>query len=259
MASRLYIKVRSDARDLRNFLRSVKYRGDRYEDPICGGTFESFETMRGRPDARCPRCLSLERHRVEWLYLTREIGLGSRSVKILHVAPEPGLARSIRRLPGLDYLSTDLRNPTAMVNADLTDLPFEAGSFDIVLCNHVLEHVPADRRAMEEIRRVLKGGGMAIMQHPIQRGRKATLEDPSIREPAERDRVYFHHDHVRLYGEDFARRLVDSGFARVESIHYQDQLPASEIERFRLVQFPSSEPERDLVLDTIHVATAPSA
>lgn len=198
-------------------LRGAIYRGDRVECPCCGGTFSRFIPHRGRSRAKCPRCGALERHRLLWLFLERETDLFENPGAMLHIAPEYGFYRRLSRTPGLLYVSGDAGPALADRRLDVMDLPFEAGSFDCVMCNHVLEHVEDDRRAIAEIHRVLRPGGWAILTCPVDRRRATTLEDPTARTPQERHRAFGQGDHLRLYGRDFRDRLAAAGFAvRVE-------------------------------------------
>jgi hypothetical protein len=234
---------------------AVNRSGNRYEDPICGRSFRSFiPGPRQRPHAYCPACRSAERHRVLFLFLRRRTDAFKRPQRVLHVAPELGIARRLRDVPGVTYVSTDLESSAAMVAADLTDLPFDDRSFDLALCSHVLEHIPDDVAAMRELRRVLAPDGMAVMQHPIDAGQPQTFEDWSITDPEERERVFFQRDHVRIYGRDFADRLARAGFGDVARTKYQEELSPAEVERYRLTQLPSSMPERDIEADVIYVA-----
>ena len=240
------------ARDVRNVTLAFRYRGDRYECPICEGRFSTFLPVpNGRDNATCPRCKSAERHRLLWLYLARETQILKDHARVLHIAPEPGTSRRLARWPSLDYVTTDIGGMTAMIRADLTALPFDADSFDTVICSHVLEHIPDDRAAMREIRRVVRPGGFALLQHPIDTSRAATFEDFSITDPIERERVFFQADHVRIYGRDIRDRLEACGF-RVEVIDYNNSITEAERERFRTVQFSSARPERDLQADAIY-------
>lgn len=244
------------ARAARGSLRALYHRGDRYRDPICEGQFRSLmpTPWSGRPNAYCPRCGSLERHRLEWLFLVRELDLLTARYRVLHVAPERGVRDRLRGLDALTYVTTDRFDPAVSVRADIAQLPFRDESFDLVLCNHVLEHVSDDRAAMREMRRVLVPGGRAVMQHPIDTSRPTTFEDPSIVSPEERDEAYFQHDHMRRYGTDFADRLAESGFSDVTCIRYGERLPVEERDRYRLDPMRSPRPERDLELDAIYVA-----
>ena len=196
-----------------------------------------------RPDPEllnlvCPWCGSHIRHRALWLYVERKRMLeprpDGRSTRLLHVAPEHVLQQRLRSLPHVDYLSADLESPIAMEHFDLTDVPHADDSFDAILCSHVLEHVPDDRLAMRELRRILEPDGWAIVQVPIDYTRPDTHEDPAIQAPAEREREYWQADHLRLYGNDFPDRLRDAGFDVTVDGYLRD-LPESEIDRFGLI------------------------
>lgn len=156
-----------------------------------------------------------------WMHL-RSKGLPRAGHHVLHIAPERGLRDKLKSLPGLHYVAGDKHEPgysypPDTMDLDVTVLPFGNDQFDVVLCSHVLEHVPDDRKAMRELHRVLKPGGTGIILVPIERGRAATYEDPSITDPAERKKVYGQFDHVRIYGSDYTERLRDAGFS-VEEI-----------------------------------------
>lgn len=216
----------------------ILYAGNSVECPVCEGRFRGFLPYHGRPGVLCPRCRSLERHRVLWLYLQRETSLLTEPLRTLHIAPEPGIQARLRALPELNYVSADLdpRSP-AMVEADITALPWPADSFDFVLCNHVLEHVPDDRAAMREIVRVLAPAGEAILQHPISESRERTFEDPCVVTPRERQQAFGQRDHVRIYGHDFFDRLRDSGL-KVTVIDYMATLDAETVRRYGIADEP---------------------
>jgi SAM-dependent methyltransferase len=166
------------------------------------------------------------RHRALLLYLRSE-GLPTQGGHVLHVAPEPALQRWFLSLDAIQYTSLDLESPLAEVHADITALPLREETFDLVLCSHVLEHVPDDRAAMRELRRVVRPGGRVIIQVPPT-ALAETFEDASVTSPAERERVFGQYDHVRLCGADYGQRLEETGFA-VESIDYVAQLdPATQ-------------------------------
>ena len=121
----------------------------------------------------------------------------------------------------------------AQVRLDITALPFADGSLDAVVCNHVLEHVPDDRAAMREFRRVLSPRGWAILQSPLDPRRAVTFEDFSVQDPGERERVFGQFDHVRIYGRDYIDRLTTAGF-RVEAVPFADQLGSDTVTRHAL-------------------------
>lgn len=135
----------------------------------------------------------------------------------------------------LDYTTTDLNSPLADVKADICNLPFADNSFDSILCNHVLEHIPDDQKAMQEIFRILKPGGMAILQIPLDMNRAKTFEDDSITDPKKRAEIFGQYDHVRVYGRDYFNKLRDVGFD-VKEVDYTAELSLQEIEKFRITK-----------------------
>lgn len=143
------------------------------------------------------------------------------------------LQRKFRALPNLDYISVDLESPIAMAKMDITDMQFPDNHFDCIICYHVLEHIPHDRRAMKEIVRVLKPSGWAILQVPILR--EKTFEDPTIKTPEEREKVFGQRDHVRIYGLDYKDRLGSVGFA-VKLDDYVKKLGDDAIKRYSLTE-----------------------
>ena len=190
-------------------------RGDRYLCPLCEGRFRQFwpSGIDDRPNTLCPQCSSLERHRLLWLYLKNRTDFFTADLQLLHFAPEAILRDRFKAQPNITYLSTDLDSDLADVHMDITDLQFEDNRFDVILCVHVLEHIPDDAQAMKELYRVLKPGGWAIVQSPMDVHRATTFEDPSITSPEERERVFNQRDHVRLYGRDYEDRLEAAGFS----------------------------------------------
>jgi len=198
-------------RALRPVLRMVFF-GFRHECPCCGARLSLLLSFAGRANARCPVCLSLERHRWIWLYIRDKTDLlDGRPKKMLHVAPEPQMSRLFRRADCLHYLSADLNDPKAMVRMDITDIQFPDDTFDVIYCSHVLEHVPEDTKAIREFFRVLRPGGWAILDVPIKADK--TFEDPTVTSPQERERLFGRHGHVRKYGPDFKDRLTRAGFS----------------------------------------------
>ena len=185
--------------------------------PLCESGLRRFVPfgLNPRDAARCPVCGALERHRMAWSFLRQRTDLFQRpGLKLLHFAPEPILESLLRRIPRLDFLTADLSDPRAMARIDITDIPFPEASFDAIFCSHVLEHVPDDRLAMQELRRVLKPGGWIALQVPI--SGETTFEDPGVTDPAERVRLFGQDDHVRVYGRDIAGRLESAGFTVTE-------------------------------------------
>ncbi|MBT9317285.1 class I SAM-dependent methyltransferase [Leptothoe spongobia] len=197
-------------------LRPFVYRGNSVYCPVCNGNFREFmpagpESIR-RTGAECPKCTCKERHRLFWLYLQNQTSFFSKKAKVLHFAPEPFFQAKFLNMKNLDYVSADLFSSLAMLKVDITDIPFKDDQFDVVFCSHVLEHVPEDRKAMSELYRVLKPGGWAILQVPIDTNLEGTLEDPNITTPEERIHFYWNEEHVRLYGCDYKDRLSEAGF-----------------------------------------------
>lgn len=216
------------------YVHRARYSGNGVHCPICERSARRFAPHRGRPHARCVNCGSLERHRVLWLWLRERIPPHAR---VLHVAPERGLSDRLQAMQ-IDYLSVDIDSPFAMKRYDITDIPESDASFDVVICNHVLEHIADDRRAMTELRRVLKPGGLAVLQHPIH-DRPDTFEDPNVVAPEERLRVFGQEDHVRIYGWDMLDRLHAAGFERVETPEPCDEFSAADRKRFGLAPSPT--------------------
>jgi SAM-dependent methyltransferase len=210
--------------------------GDRHFCPCCGAHVGGFLSMihpfRGRVERLiCPRCDAHARHRLLWSYFVEQHReLFEQELRLLHVAPEFCFLRHFRRMKNLLYTTVDLTSPFAEHHADICRLPFADASFDVVLCNHVLEHVADDATAMGELCRVLKPDGWGVMQVPIDSRLKATFEDPRITDPRERELRFGQHDHVRLYGTDYAERLTRAGFS-VEIIDYCGAMTAERIER----------------------------
>jgi predicted SAM-dependent methyltransferase len=190
--------------------------------PVCGSfitEFQPFGSVVVRQNARCGNCGSLERHRMIWPYLKYETDLFSPTPKkMLHIAPEGCLAKNISKYSQIDYLTADL-NYSAMVKMDITNIQYPDNSFDVIYCSHVLEHIADDKQAIKELSRVLKPTGWAILQVPIKADLEETLEDVTITDPKEKERLFGHEDHVRQYGRDYKNRLEDAGF-KVKVVSY---------------------------------------
>ena len=203
--------------------RMKGYEGNGVECPVCGSTFRIFisEGAPLRENVKCPRCESVERVRLMWLYLTKGIHLfdGHSEMKLLHFAPERGFYEKFSRLRHFQYIPCDLypekyvfggKPKTAKV--DITRMPFDDRSFDLIFCSHVLEHIPDDALAMSELYRVMKPGGWGIFQVPIDHSMEKTYEDFSITMPEGRLKAFGQSDHVRRYGTDYKNRLEKAGF-----------------------------------------------
>ena len=196
-------------------LLSFYLRGHKITDPIDGKSFKKFLPygyQNQRKNALSPSTLSLERHRLLWLYLQRKTDFFTRDIKLLHIAPEQCFYKRFKQQKNLQYTTADLHSPLADIKADICDLPFKDESFDVVFCNHVLEHIPDDAKALSELFRVLKKNGWGIFQVPQDLSRKTTYEDSSIISPQERAQHFGQYDHLRVYGTDYFERIAEIGF-----------------------------------------------
>ena len=219
-------------------LFALYYSGDTYEDPIDGKKFRSFLPYgyeKPRENVLSPSTLSLERHRLLWLYLKNETTFFKAPAKVLHFAPEQAFYKRFKKLPNISYTTTDLNSPLADVKADICNLPFNDNSFDVILCNHVLEHIPDDVKAMQELYRVLKPNGWGIFQIPQDINREKTFEDNSITDKKERAKIFGQYDHVRIYGMDYCEKLRSVGF-KAEAIDYTSEIPIRNVEKYRLAK-----------------------
>ncbi|NJB70757.1 SAM-dependent methyltransferase [Saonia flava] len=217
---------------------ALSLKGKNYTDPIDGKQFKSFLPYgyeSPRENVLSPSTLSLERHRLLWLFLNKETNFFTGKHKVLHFAPEQAFFKRFKKLKNIEYITTDLNSPLATVKADICDLPFLDSSFDVILCNHVLEHIPNDTKAMQELFRVLKPGGWGIFQIPQDLDRESTFEDNTITDKKERAKVFGQYDHVRIYGRDYFNKLRSIGF-KVEEVDYTSKLSAKEINEYRLAK-----------------------
>lgn len=201
------------------------YKGRGVECPLCSAKYRKFMPygyVQSRANALCPHCLSLERHRLLWLYLTRETDLLTAFPRTLHIAPEVCIMRHLkphfRSHPG-QYITADLESPLADMHFDVQQIPLSDNDVEVVICNHILEHVADDRQALRELYRILKPGGWGIVLSPVELSRADTFEDDTITDPAERTRIFGQYDHRRIYGTDYAGRLQEAGF-EVADIDY---------------------------------------
>lgn len=225
--------------------------GHRLECPFCGWHFRRFrpagfhyrvivekQVIGGHwhRDNVCPRCMSNARERLAYLYLQERTSVFQQPSLLLHVAPEPQLAAVLKRAPNIRYVSADLFEAGVMSRFDVQQMPFRDETFDVVVCNHVMEHVGDDAVAMREVRRILKPGGWAMLQVPIALALDRTIEDPEARTDQERIDRFGQEDHVRLYSRpDYIGRLRAAGFA-VTADDYAQSLGSEKVARFGLVQ-----------------------
>ena len=236
-------------------------KGNRFTDPIDGKSFKMFLPYgygNQRNNVLSPSTLSLERHRLLWIYLQNETDFfqsdfdsnssnkqsksiklrdteTSSALKVLHFAPEQEFYKRFKKQTNIDYTTTDLLSPLADVKADICNLPFEDNQYDIILCNHVLEHIPDDTKAMQELYRVLKPGGMGIFQIPQDLSRATTFSDDSIVDQKERAKIFGQYDHVRVYGRDYFDKLRSIGFRVVEE-DYTSKLSPELVEKYCLAK-----------------------
>ena len=213
---------------------ALAYSGNTYQCPVCGHSFRKMVDIKndvGFEDHLCPKCGSIMRKRLLWLYLENEIGILQNSLRVLDFSPHRFIFRKLSRMSNLDYVATDYEDPKAPNRYDITAIPEADNSFDLILCYHILEHIPDDKAAMDELYRILKPGGTALIQSPHQ---KETYEDPNITDPAERLKAFGQEDHVRIYGrEDLVKRLESSGFKMVQ-VKYAQELGQDLIQRHQL-------------------------
>jgi SAM-dependent methyltransferase len=206
-----------------------------HECPCCGELASSFlpHGVTQRPNARCPRCGAVERHRLQWLYLRDRTNLFTDRLEVLHFAPEAGLRRRLKSLPNITYHGADLKSTRAEEHFDICAIPYPDDTFDVILCSHVLEHVPDDRKGMSELFRVMKPGGWGLIEAPFDQKADETQEDPTVTSDEDRLRLYGNKGHVRRYGRDYADRLRAAGF-EVTTNWYAREFSPELMERYRL-------------------------
>lgn len=217
----------------------VIYKGNKVECPVCERSFSKFlsygSSVAHREGVLCPYDLTLERHRLMWLYLKNNSNFfTAEKLEVLHIAPEQCFHKLFKEQKNLNYLTGDLVSPIADLHFDLHSIPLEDNRFDVVFCNHVMEHVDDALQCMKEIYRVMKPGAWAIMQVPQDFSREETYEDKSITSPEEREKHYWQKDHVRLFGKDYPRWLEKAGFT-VQEFDPTKEIGHELIERYRLM------------------------
>lgn len=217
----------------------LMYRGNQLIDPIDGNSYQEFLPYgygKIRKNALSPGTFSLERHRLMYLFLINETSFFEKSLKVLHIAPEQCFINRFKKLKNLEYITVDLSSPIVDIKANILSLPFEDESFDVIFCNHVLEHIEDDRKAMSELYRVMKKGGFGILQVPIKNSLEKTYEDFSIIHPKQRKLHFGQYDHVRWYGIDYFDRLRQAGF-HVFPIKYYEKLGKYCVKKYALSSF----------------------
>jgi SAM-dependent methyltransferase len=205
--------------DVRAAVARVWLRGSGVTCPCCGRECRHFMAVDGVDNSRCPGCGSFPRHRLLWLWLEEWLATrGGEPLRILHFAPEPGISRRLRALPGVGYLSGDLDPTVGMRQLDVSDLPFADGSWDLILCNHVITYVEDDRRALAELARVLAPDGLLVMQNPV---------DTTASEKYDAADAYG----LRRYGADLPGLIREAGLT-VDVHPYREELDPATRERF---------------------------
>ncbi len=222
---------------IKSFLTKLKYSGSNYTCPICGYHAKEFLPAGlyvKRPNEKCPSCGSLTRHRHAWLFL-EEYFKQHPNVRILHFSPEKPIADRLVKREGVEYKTSQYdRNVSADYYLDIQAIDLPDNQFDIIICSHVLEHIADDKKAMREMHRILKPGGIAIVLVPMWPSEKhATYENTTITD--ERDRImhFGQYDHLRIYGLDVVNRLNAAGFT-VEIIDMEKRIDELNSKRYRL-------------------------
>lgn len=203
------------------WLRSLKYAGNTVYCPCCKGSFSKFiEVGPKREPMLCPKCRSNDRDRFFWLFLEKNPDFFKPGIKLLHISPETIYYNRFKKIPDVDYTAGDKfvlqfgsTYPPDTIYLDITDMPeYPDNTFDFIFCSHVLEYINEDKKALKELYRVLKPGGKAIISVPINFGTYQTLEDPSVTDPKEQERLYGDTGHLRYYGDDYFERVQEAGF-----------------------------------------------
>jgi len=221
--------------NLFSFFIQPFYYGNKYHCPVCNGSFRKLLPYgnKGTENRLCPKCLSLERHRLLWLFMKKNLNIFDKNIKVLHIAPEQPFIKRFKKQTKWIYITADLESPLANVKMDIKKMPFNNEEFDFVICNHVLEHIDDDITAMKEIYRVMKKESMAILQVPIDYKRTNTYENSKITTPEEREKHFGQYDHVRVYGLDYTDRLKSVGF-KVEVNSFVKTIDPQDIDKYRL-------------------------
>ncbi len=219
-------------------LAPILYYGTKYKDPISNKTYRKFlpygySGKAKRKNVLCPGSLSLERHRLLWLYLQNKTNFFTKKRNMLHIAPEQCFYKLFKKISNLNYITGDYNSPIADVHFDLHHAPFEDNKFDVIFCNHVLEHVADANQCMKELYRIMAPNGFGIFQIPQDTNRQNTLEDPSIKTEAQRELHYWQKDHLRLFGLDFKEKLEAAGF-KVTIENYTKELTPKLVDYYRL-------------------------
>lgn len=224
------------------WVKSLKYLGDAKYCPCCRTGFSRFmEVGPKREPILCPRCRSTGRDRMFWFFWEKHQELLQPGMSILHIAPEDVLYRRFKNIPGVNYVAGDKflpqfanTYPKGTIYVDLTDMgQFADNSFDFIYCSHVLEYIKDDRKALSELFRVMKPGKSGIISVPINYGHLVTLEDETITDPLEQERLYGDKGHLRYYGTDYMDKVKEAGF-QTEFVPITDFISIEMIEKSAL-------------------------
>jgi SAM-dependent methyltransferase len=232
---------------IKRFLKKIYYYGTNYYCPNCRSSLREFvfcgtESQvslerqiigAGRRKKECPVCRAAERDRLVYTYVKDYLGLFNKEEKIniLHIAPEdclfPAFYKNINHRAYIcgDKFDAGYSYDKQVIYMDITQIDREDNCFDLIICNHVLEHIPDDKTALKELYRVLKPGGKAILQVPLSPVLAETFEDFSLKNPDDRTRIFGQHNHCRIYGQDYGKRLEEAGFrfspVQIQGSQYQ--------------------------------------
>jgi SAM-dependent methyltransferase len=223
-------------RDCKKSVQKINFRGNNVYCACCGCSFRAFAPfgVPRSPNRICLQCDSLERHRLLWMFLEKRTDLFTTPCRLLHVAPEKVFFNKFKRTASIDYYPADLfprDYPAGTKLLDLLDPGIPVHSFDVIICNHVFQYIVEDRKAIKNVYHMLKPGGWAILQVPIDISREESLEDYAITNPRDRERVYGLSEHVRWYGRDYASRLQEAGF-QVEMLDFIGEFSQEETARY---------------------------
>ncbi len=227
-------KSRIELKFLSFKVRAIFYYGNKKYCNCCGKSFRTFLTHGNIPrkNAACPYCNSLERTRLLYFFLERETDIFQKNKYVLHFAPERMLEKRLSSISE-NYISADINPAYAKTVVDITKIPYQENTFNFIICSHVLGHVPDEAKAIDEMYRVLKPGGKAVVMTVLGKRQDVTCEDPEITSPEGRLEHYGESDLVRLHGNDFTERLKRKGI-EVEKIDYRSTFSEEEIEKFSL-------------------------
>jgi len=218
------------------FFAPFLMKGNNVECTVCEHQFKKFLPYGyndgQRDNVLCPYDLTLERHRLMWTYLKTKSNFFTDNLKVMHIAPEQCFYKTFRAQKNLDYTTGDLESPLADLHFDLHNIPLEDNIYDVVFCNHVMEHVKDDVQCMKELLRIMKPGGWGILQVPADYTRTTTYEDATITDPKEREKHFGQYDHVRLYGTNYPDVLRSAGF-EVEEYDYHKELKEEDYKKYR--------------------------